>query len=539
LAFSESTKGVAVATVSRRTFLGVGSAVSLALLNYRGSGQASTLESGRGLLSERAETAARVQETTQQVVIAIGPDPLTLDPRRTEVSEALSLTHVINEETLFRDVEGAVIPYLAESWEYTDDITLVLHLKEGLQFSNGEPFDAAAVKYTIESVMDPANAWVAAEKRGWFSVVDQIDAPDAATVAITLKEPNRVLLSYLTLLGIVPPELAQAEGENYGNAPAGTGPYDLAAYIPGDHLELSAREDYWGSAAKNEIVIVRFIKEDATRVAALEAGEVQVISNVPTDVLGRIEENDELEVVAVDGVRTVFVTFMTQRPPFDNLDLRKAVFHAIDRQAIVDSILSGYGEVAQSVYAPGVAHFAPQTPYEYDPEKATALIAESGFDTNQVLKFASPTGQTVNDRAVAEAVTGMLNAVGLQVELDTPEWGTFLDNSQRSLIYDFYIASMAPDNLDPDYALFPWFRSDISFIKYSNSEVDDLLTRGAAATDLAEQEEIYTELQTFLWEDLPYAPLYVVPQIWAKTKNLTGFELRADGIFLFKDAAIS
>ena len=454
------------------------------------------------------------------------------------MTEALSLTHVINEESLFRDEEGTVVPSLAASWEYPDDTTLVLHLQDGLSFSNGEPFDATAVKYTIESVMDPANAWVAAEKRGWFAIVDRIETPDASTVAITLKEPNRVLLSYLTLLGIVPPKAAQAAGEGYGTEPSGTGPYDLVEYVPGDHLELSARSDYWGGAPKNETVLVRFLQEDATRVAALEAGEVHVVSNVPTDVLPRIEANDQLEVIAVNGVRTVFIAFMTQRPPFDNLDLRRAIFHAVDRQAIVDSILSGYGKVSQSVYAPGVAYFTPQTPYAYDPAKAQELIAQSGFDTNQVLHFASPTGQTVNDKAVAEAITGMLAAVGLNVELDTPEWGTFLDNSQRSLIYDFYIASMAPDNLDPDYALFPWFRSDTSFIKYSDPHVDDLLARGAAATDPADQEQIYTELQTYLWEDLPYAPLYVVPQLWAKAKNLTGFELRADGLFLFKDAVL-
>ena len=536
-----SKKGVNVTTVSRRTLLGAGSAVSLALLNQRSSGKALAAASAPAADSfqkEGVSAAVRPQAATQQVVIGIGPDPQTLDPRRTEVSEALSLTHAINEESLFRDEEGTTVPYLAESWEYPDDTTLVLRLQDGLSFSNGEPLDAAAVKYTIESVMDPANAWVAAEKRGWVAGIDHIDAPDATTVSIALKEPSRVLLSYLTLLGIVPPVAAQEAGEAFGSAPSGTGPYDLAEYVPGDHLELSARPDYWGGAPKNESVIVRFLQEDATRVAALEAGEVHVVSNVPTDVLERIESNDELEIIAMESVRTVFIAFMTQRPPFDNLDLRKAVIHAVDRQAIVDSILSGYGEAAQSVYAPGVAYFTPQTPYAYDPEQAQELIAQSGFDTSQVLQFASPTGQTVNDRAVAEAVTGMLQAVGLQVELDTPEWGTFLDNSQRSLIYDFYIASMAPDNLDPDYALFPWFQSDISFIKYSDPEVDDLLARGAAATDPAEQEQIYTELQTYLWEDLPYAPLYVVPQLWAKAKNLTGFELRRDGIFLFKDAAI-
>jgi ABC-type transport system substrate-binding protein len=105
-------------------------------------------------------------------------------------------------------------------------------------------------------------------------------------------------------------------------------------------------------------------------------------------------------------------------------------------------------------------------------------------------------------------------------------------------MYDLYIASMAPANLDPDYALFPWFRSDVSFIKYSNPKADDLLRQGAEATDPAEQASIYEELQTFLWNDLGYGALYVVPQLWAQAKSLTGFELRHDGIFTFKDAAV-
>ena len=303
-------------------------------------------------------------------------------------------------------------------------------------------------------------------------------------------------------------------------------------------MALGARSDYWGGAPKNETVLVRFLQEDATRVAALEAGEVHVVSNVPTDVIPRIEANDQLEVIAVNGVRTVFIAFMTQRPPFDNLDLRQAIFHAVDRQAIVDSILSGYGKVSQSVYAPGVAHFTPQTPYAYDPEKAKELIAQSGFDTNQVLQFASPTGQTVNDKAVAEAITGMLGAVGLNVELDTPEWGTFLDNSQRSLIYDFYIASMAPDNLDPDYALFPWFRSDTSFIKYSDPHVDDLLARGAARPTLPTRSRSTRSCRP------------TCGRIWATPRSTSSLncgprprtspasELAADGLFLFKDAVL-
>jgi ABC-type transport system substrate-binding protein len=132
----------------------------------------------------------------------------------------------------------------------------------------------------------------------------------------------------------------------------------------------------------------------------------------------------------------------------------------------------------------------------------------------------------------------MLQKVGLQLQQDTPEWGTFLDNYQQRRIYDFVLASMAPDNLDPDYALFPWFRSDTSFLKYSDPGVDDLLHRGAAASDDTTQASIYSQLQSYLWNQLPYAPLYVVPQLWAKAKNVSGFDLRPDSFWLFANAAV-
>ena len=217
---SRSKKGSIVDTVSRRALLGVASSIILVVLSQSRTAKALTLENSP---QESFSAAPRALAERQQVIIAIGPDPQTLDPRRTEVTEALSLTHVINEESLFRDEKGTVIPSLAASWEYPDDTTLVLHLQDGLSFSNGEPFDAAAVKYTIESVMDPANAWIAAEKRGWFAIVDRIETLDETTAAFTLKEPNRVLLSYLTLLGIVPAKAAEAAGEAYGTAPSGNG----------------------------------------------------------------------------------------------------------------------------------------------------------------------------------------------------------------------------------------------------------------------------------------------------------------------------
>jgi peptide/nickel transport system substrate-binding protein len=483
----------------------------------------------------RAEAAAPAD-----VVIGIGVDPVTLDPRQTQVTEAFSLTHVINEEPLFRDDGGNVVPYLCDSWKYTSPTSLMLHIRTGLMFENGEPLDAAAVKFTIESIQDPANTWVTPEKRGWYAPVDRIDAVDPSTLMIHTKESNHAILSYLTLTGVVPRLAAMKAGAAYGTAPSGTGPFLLANYSPGDRLEFAARKTYWqGSPAKSQKVVVRFLREDATRVAALQSGEVHVISNVPPDSVPVIKKDNALEILSVPSVRVVFVAFMPDRPPFNNVMLRRAVMYAVDREALVKNVLGGYGEVAQSVYAAGVRFFKPQKPYVFDPDRAKQLIKQSGFSTSQTLKFAYPSGRTINDKAVGDAVAQMLQNVGFKLEISNPEWGTFLDNYQKRRIYDFVIASMAPGNLDPDYALFPWFRSDVSNIGYKNPKVDALLQQGAQALDPATQQKVYGELQTMLWDTLPYAPLYIVPQLWARAKRLTGFQLRSDAMFLFRDASVS
>ncbi len=510
--------------LSRRTFL---AGTAGAALTFEG-----------GAFSGLGDFLAYAAQQGGEIIIAIGVDPTNFDSRRSQVTEGDVIAHSITEETLYRDDSGKPIPQLAESWSYPDATTLSIKLKPGVKFTNGEPADSAAVKFTLDKLRDPNYPAVAPERRNWFKVVTAIETPDAQTVVLKLSEPSHAVVSYLTLQGVVPPKAAEEMGDKFGLKPIGAGPFVVESYTPGANIVLVPNPGYRDGPPKPTKVTIRFIPEAATRVAALEAGEVHAISNISPSVVTRLKGSSEFEALSVPSVRTVFMAFMTDRPPFDNLKLRQAVIHAIDRKAIVNSLLGGNGEVAQSVYAPGVAYHKPQKPYAYDPAAAQKLIAESGFDRSKTLKFAYPNGRTVNDRAVGEAVGAMLQAVGLKVEMESPEWGTYLENYQKRRIYDLVIASMAPGNLDPDYALFPWFRSDSSFIKYSNPKADELIKAGARAVDPAEMDKVYTELQTFLWNDLGYAPLYVVPQLWARSKKLEGFKLRRDSAWLYSQASV-
>jgi peptide/nickel transport system substrate-binding protein len=514
-----------MSNVSRRTFLaGAAAGAGLAL-----PGGPLGLE----------DIAAFAAEAAGEVIIGIGVDPTTFDSRRMQVTEGDVIAHSVTSETLFRDDNGKTIPQLAESWAYTDPTTLTIKLKPGIKFTNGEPMDSAAVKFTLDSLRDTANPTIAPERRGWFKALTAIETPDPLTVVLKMPEPSHAVLSYLTLQGVVPPKAAAAMGADFGFKPIGTGPFMIDSYTPGKEVVLVPNKDFRDSPPLPTKVTIRFIPEPATRVAALEAGEVHAISNVDPTVVARLKASPKFDVLSVPSVRTVFMAFMTDRAPFNNLKLRQAVMHAMDRKAIVDQLLGGNGEVSQSVYAPGVGYFKPQAPYAYDPAMAKKLIAESGFNTAQTLKFAYPTGRTVNDRAVGEAVGAMLQNVGLKVEMDAPEWGTYLNNYQVRRIYDLVIASMGPANLNPDYALSPWFRTESSFIKYSNPKADEVLTAAAKAVDPAAADKLYADAQTLLWNDLGYAPMYVVPQLWVKSKRLQGFNLRRDAFWLYDKASVA
>lgn len=457
------------------------------------------------------------------IYVGMSMDPGTLDPRA--VGGDLSWTEInYMVEPLFDyDASSNFYPRLAESWEVLDDLTWQFKLRKGVKFHNGEPFDAESVKYTIESTLDPDKAYVNAS---WLSQIDRVEIVDDHTVNIITKSPFRSLLYNLGFAYMLPPKAAQEMGDDFATNPIGTGPYKFVRYSANEELVMEANKDYWGEKPEVGTLVFKALPEEATRLAALETGEVSIITNVSPDAISRLEAKEGLEVVTGEPMRIMHLAFIYDRPPFDDPKLREAFQYAVDRQALVDTILNGLGKVADKhIYHESVFGYNENLePYSYDPEKAKALLAEAGYPDGITVSFGCPDGRYLRDKVICEAIVGQFAESGITAELETAEWGSFFQTAVTGKQYDIYLLGWQA--VDPFNQFGWWFASEGSPNGYSNDRVDQLLDQAQASMDEAEVKAMTEEIQEILWEDLPWVSMYFQPKIYAKSTNLKGIVLQ-------------
>jgi peptide/nickel transport system substrate-binding protein len=312
-----------------------------------------------GLAITRGARAAApaVSQGNQDVVVGIGTDVVTLDTRVMMSVPAESQILHVEEPLVFASNDGKQLNILAGSWEpSTAPPGWRVRLRPGIKFDNGEPFTAQSVKVTVESITAEENrSWVAGEPRTLLASIKEVKVEDDWTVFLRTEPFFRALPINTYVRAMLPPKLAAAKGKEFGVTPSGTGHYRFVEYRSKSHLHLEAKPDYhgfWDGPAKNGSLTFRFLPENATRVAALEAGEVHLIDNLPPDVASRIRGNPNLGVVTSSTNRIMGLYFHGGRPPFNNLKARLAVTYAIDREAIVSKIMGGMTEVVNQPFPP-------------------------------------------------------------------------------------------------------------------------------------------------------------------------------------------
>lgn len=410
---------------------------------------------------------------------------------------------------------AALSPALAETWQNVDETTWEFTLRQGVTFHNGQPFTAADVKASIEL----ATGATAEETSSAADFVPTtVEIVDDFTVRLIAETPFAPLLSGLNTLPILSaadiqpsddPATPSAGIEALKAAPNGTGPFRLVD-DQNDVKTMEANPDYWGGAPAIQTLVWEYIQDSQTRLNALLAGQADAIDRVPPEHLPILQETPDIGLISTVGLENVNLWIRQDAPPpWDNPKLREAVAWSIDREALVSALVGGASEVAATHIPNKALYAAAQEPvYTFDPERAMAALAEAGLETPPEVPLWGVTGFLPRGREVAEAIADSLQQVGFPVQLQVTDVAAIIDAlfsaDKPGLMFHLSWSS----NGDPHTALATLYHSPGAWTGADDPTIDDLIDRGAATTDPAARGEVYAELQSYLWQDLPHIPLY-------------------------------
>lgn len=442
------------------------------------------------------------------IVIAQGVDPGTLDPQNHFETPAFNVLLNVYETLLVRNDEMKITPLLATSWKLVNDTTWEFSLRKGVKFQNGEDFNAAAVKFSLERIADGKNKL---KQTTLVGIIDRVDIVDEYTVRVITTKPYPYLDAQFSHIGaIMPPKYTREKGPSYIAAnPVGTGPYKFVRWVKDDQLLLEANEKYWGGSPKIKKIVFRPIPEATTRVAGLQTQELDIIVNIPPHLARLMDWKGRSAVAKVPSSRVIFMAFDTTKGgPLGDKRVRQAIAQAIDVDKIIKNVLEGNGIRLGTPFTK--YHFGYDSsiqPYAYNPDKAKKLLAEAGaqgFD----LVMNSPSGRYLNDKEVSEAVVGDLNRVGINAKVKINEWGTHMNMLYAHKGGPSYLLGWGGATFDADATLFPMLRTGQVLSHYSNAKLDGMIEEARSIMDKNKRQKIYLEAAKLVKEEVPWAFAY-------------------------------
>jgi len=465
---------------------------------------------------EKVVTATPVPQ--RELVVALAADPPTLDPLADASSATVNSVKHIFSSLVERDPDDmSIVPELVESWEIVDDTTYVFKLRKGLRFHNGEELTTSDVKFSFDRMLEPEFISMGKYVE---TLIESIEVIDEYTVQFNLLTPYAPFLARMPTFHIVPEDYINAVGsEEFARHPIGSGPYKLVERVHGDHITLEAFEDYWGGAPRIKRVVLKPIPESSTRVAALLAGEADIIQNVPPEDIPKLEQEEDVRVVTGDDYRFYFYGMNSANPPFDDVRIRQAVSYAIDWDSICE-LFEGYATRVPLPALPndwGYAEYADdlmQYTYDYNPDRARELLAEAGFPDGFETTIELGTGRYPKTEEVAQAASAQLAEVGIKAEVVVYEWGVFYTDIYNGVqVKGLYAGSMGNPIFDPDHLMGVHFDPDRRSYFFNTPELTEMIHRGQVTVDNAERIEIYRGIMKRILEEAPYAWGYTLMQV--------------------------
>ena len=482
------------------------------------------------------------------VVVAQGVDPTTLDPHNHQESPAANLQVNLFDSLLERDENLKIVGLLAESWKIATPTAWEFKLRKGIKFHNGEPFDANAVKFSWERIVDPK-----LKMRGGspYSPVSHVEILDPQTVRIHTKAPWPILDTLATLPIVAPKYYAEKDGAHVAKNPVGTGPFKFVRWVKDDQIELEANEQYWRGAPKVKKLIFKPIPDDAVRVAALQNGEIDIAVNIPPHLANIIANHPKLFLSTAPSVRTIQLMYYTHQfdkehkntgpyqGPVADKRVRVAMNHAVDVDEIIKGVLDGKAMRIATLLTP--MHFgydASLKPIKQDLGKVKQLLTEAGYPSGLELTLNSPQGRYVRDKEVAEAVAGQLTKAGIKTQLKTYEFVSYLNN----LVYvhkpgPVWLIGWGTPTLDAETVYGPLFRTGSNLGNYSNADFDGMVDQAQTETNEKQRLALYHRINKLWLDDMPAVPLYQQLDLYGASKRLN-WKARSDELIKAYDMSI-
>jgi len=476
----------------------------------------------------------------KDIVIAVASTFTGMDPHDTNDTLSGSVQRTIFEGLVGFDEEMNVVPMLAKEYTANDEATeFTFILNEGINFHDGTPFNAEAVKVNFDRVSDPDSGLM---RHSLYSLIEKTEVISEYEVKFTLSEPFGAMINtFAHPAGLIhSPKALEEFGKDVATNPVGTGQFKFVEWKPGEGLEVTKNEDYRVEGEpKVDSLTFKPVTENGSRIAMLQTGEADFIYPVPTEQADSVDGKDGIEVDSKPSIVVRYMTMNTFKAPYNDLKVRQALDLAVDKEAFIQVVTNGHATVMDSIIAPDVQFYSKQEPTTPDVEKAKALLAEAGYEDG----FKATIWGANNSSAMKamEFLQQQLAQVNVEVEVVPMEAGTLSDKiwsveKPEDAEIDMYYGGWSPSTGDADWGIrpllggadnFPPKSYNVSY--YDNAEVNDLIKAALETADTEKRAAAYEEMQSLLWNDVPWISLTAENTISGKKNYLTGIYLLPDG----------
>ena len=488
------------------------------------------------------------------LIYAQPEDPKTLDPINTDIAEAVHvITNICDTLVTYDDETTDIVPALAERWETSDDgLTWTFHLRSGVKFHDGTACNAAAVKVSLDRLIQAEHPLVFDKARPYqssYNMIRAVEAPDDDTIVLRLHHPSAILLANLAMFpaSVVSPAALEKHRANFGDRLVGTGPFKLAKWSRDQQLSCAAFDEHWRGRPKMDALVWVPVKENATRVQRLERGEVHVSENIAPHEMEQLAKNPALVVQEQVGLNVAYLTMQTEKPPLDSRQVREAIYLAIDKLALIKVGYAGHAQPAKSMVPPAMwGHDKELVDHQFDPERARQLLqeaaAERGFElplklSLSIMNQARP--YLPQPLAIAAFVKDSLRDIGIEVTIVGRDVNQHFDALMAGQ-HELGLAGWNSDNSDPDNFLYSLLDPDNiggnNLSRWRNERFHELLLAGQREMDETKRLAIYKEAQQIVLDEVPVVPLAHTSLRAAHTKRLKGYKLHPTGLVRLRGA---